>query len=173
MSKEYLEALERLYNCNDDDYTLGYQQHDYKLLQKALQRLEEINNANSGEALEDLEIAKKVLIKMFGEKVLIESGVNFDTIEQALLKAQELEVENSKYKELEEGIGCPVDVIAKLRKTNYIYRDDGIVFGFIGINFNDEDKLILYNDDEWNTFTSDLRLIDYKKTWFLRKDKSE
>jgi len=77
------------------------------------------------------------------------------------------------YMQQEEELGCPLDVIAKLRKANYIYRDDGVVFGFIGINFNDEDKLILYNDDEWNTFTSDLRLVDYKKTWFLRKDKSE
>ena len=33
------EALDRLYECNDDDYTLGYQQHDYKLLRQALQRL--------------------------------------------------------------------------------------------------------------------------------------
>jgi hypothetical protein len=35
MEKEF-EALDRLYKCNDDDYTLGYRQHDYKLLQQAL-----------------------------------------------------------------------------------------------------------------------------------------
>ena len=35
MNKEF-EALDRLYKCNDDDYTLGYRQHDYKLLQLAL-----------------------------------------------------------------------------------------------------------------------------------------
>jgi len=65
--------------------------------------------------------------------------------------------------DLEEQIGCPLEVLGKLRQANYIYRDDGVVFGFIGINFNDEDKLILYNDDECNIFTSDLRLADYKK----------
>jgi len=78
-----------------------------------------------------------------------------------------------KCRKLEEELGCQLEVIKKLRKTNYIYRDDGVGFGFIGINFNDEDKLILYNDDECNTFTSDLRLVDYKKTWWLREDKSE
>ena len=74
---------------------------------------------------------------------------------------------------LEKQLGCSLEVIAKLRKANYIYRNDGMVFGFIGINFNDEDKLILYNDDECNIFTSDLRLADHKKTWWLKKDKSE
>ena len=78
-----------------------------------------------------------------------------------------------KLEDLEEELGCPLEVIKKLRKANYIYRDDGLEFGFIGINFNDEDKLMLYNDDEWNTFTSDLRLADYKKTWWLKEDKSE
>ena len=43
------EALDRLYECNDDDYTLGYQQHDYKLLQEALTRLESIDNAKPSE----------------------------------------------------------------------------------------------------------------------------
>ena len=77
------------------------------------------------------------------------------------------------YKNYEEQLGYPLEVIVKLKKANYIYRDDGIVFGFIGINFNDEDKLILYNDDECNTFTSDLKLTDYKITWWLKKDRSE
>ena len=60
-------------------------------IKEKIQRLESIDNAKPSEALEVLEIAKKVLTKMFGEKVLIESGVNFDTIEQVLLKAHELE----------------------------------------------------------------------------------
>lgn len=77
-----------------------------------------------------------------------------------------------KCHDLEKQISCPLEVVGKLRQTSYIYRDDGIGFGFIGINFNDEDKLILYNDDECNIFTSDLRLADYQKTWFLKKDKT-
>jgi len=103
-----------------------------------------------------------------------------DNTEAIVLRDELLELFTTKYSEplfeilgLQEELGCPLEEITKLRKANYIYRDDGVVFGFIGINFNDEDKLILYNDDECNTFTSNLRLSDYKKTWFLRKDKSE
>ncbi len=91
---------------------------------------------------------------------------DIDYLEKVYNKLGQLE-------DLEEELGCQLEVIKKLRKANYIYRDDGVGFGFIGINFNDEDKLILYNDDECNTFTSDLRLADYKKTWWLKEDKSE
>ena len=94
----------------------------------------------------------------------------YDTCYKQLDSALE---ELSQYKQLEEQIGCPLEVVGKLRKANHIYRDDGLAFGFIGINFNDEDKLILYNDDECNIFTSDLRLTDHKKTWWLKEDKSE
>lgn len=94
-------------------------------------------------------------------------------IDEVLVNIEKDYNELKKYKDLEEQLGCPLEVIAKLRKANYIYRDDGLEFGFIGINFNDEDKLILYDDDELNPFTSDLRLGDYKKKFWLKKDKSE
>ena len=64
-----------------------------------------------------------------------------------------------------------LEIYKKLEKTNYIYREDGLAFGFIGINFNDECKLILYNEDKQDMFTSDLKLSDYKKTWWLKGDK--
>lgn len=44
-NKEYEEALWRIYNCNDDDYTLGYRQHDYRLLQQALTTKSKKNQA--------------------------------------------------------------------------------------------------------------------------------
>ena len=87
MSKE-LEALERLYKCNDDDYTLGYQQHDYKLLQQALQRLESIDNANPNDALEVLNSNPVIREEMDYE--------DYYTINKALLKAQEQEKENAR-----------------------------------------------------------------------------
>lgn len=52
MNRE-LEALDRLYKCNDDDYTLGYQQHDYKLLKQALQRLDKYEQILSSGRLTD------------------------------------------------------------------------------------------------------------------------
>ena len=61
-----------------------------------------------------------------------------------------------------------LELYKKLEKTNYIYREDGLIFGFIGINFNDECKLLLYNEDNQDMFTSDLKLSDYNKTWKLK-----
>lgn len=176
MSKEYLEALKTIkIKCHPNSNPSPLVDEALDTVEKALQRLELIDSAVPSKASsEALETLKDMLIGNGINDYINDYVANLIlTIRATLLKAQELEVENSKYKELEEEIGCSVDVIAKLRKANYIYRDDDIVFGFIGINFNDEDKLILYNDDEWNTFTSDLKLVDYKKTWFLRKDKSE
>lgn len=155
-----------------------------------LSRLESIDNSNPSEALKLVDYLINTKKKYNVEWL----KRDFITIKQALLKTQGLEnrvsietetkqnmikknfalqKENQKYKKLEEEIDCPLDVIGKLRKANYIYRDDGVVFGFIGINFNDDDKLILYNDDECNIFTSDLRLKDYKKTWWLKEERSE
>ena len=94
MSKEYLEALERLYKCNDDDYTLGYQQHDYKLLQQVLQRLEIIENAKPSEALKMLLEAKQQRLNLYGQ-LLYNDKIFFEALEPALFKAQENE--NKKY----------------------------------------------------------------------------
>ena len=176
MSKEYLEALRTIkIKCHPNSNPSPVVDEALDTVEKALQRLEVIDNAVSSKASnEALETLKDMLIGNGINDSINDYVANLIlTVRASLLKAQELEVENAKYKQLEEELGCQIDVIAKLRKANYIYRDDGVGFGFIGINFNDEDKLILYNDDECNTFTSDLRLVDYKKTWFLRKDKSE
>ena len=86
MSKEYSEALDRLYKCNDDDYTLGYQRHDYKLLQEALQRLEAIDNAKPSEALKCIDVLKED-----GCITTLYQGKALETIRQTLLKAQEQE----------------------------------------------------------------------------------
>ena len=82
------EALDRLYECNDDDYTLGYQQRDYKLLQQALQRLEAIDNANPSEALKGLKHIKKYYVP---QPCSCTTYDYLEIIEQALLKAQEQE----------------------------------------------------------------------------------
>ena len=144
-------------------------------VEKAIQKLELIDSANPSEVLmfiqELLNISETE--KHFINLANYDTRLNLIKTKHALIKAQEDEEKNVMYKQLREQLGCPLELIAKLKKANYIYRDDGLEFGFIGINFNDEDKLILYDDDEWNTFTSDLRLSDYNKTWWLREDKRE
>jgi len=120
MDKE-LEALERLYKCNDDDYTLGYQQHDYKLLQKAL------------------------------------------------LKEQEREKE----------FGCPLDTMVKALKQSTF---KGLYFDAVDTDgFKRKGFIKCYLDYDgfnnrffWNTgWNSDIWLSSYKKTWWLKEDRSE
>jgi len=86
MKKELEEALERLYKCNDEDYTLGYQQHDYKLLQQAILELKAIKKSNPSEALEGLKHIKKYYVP---QPCSAKTYDYLEAIEQALLKAQE------------------------------------------------------------------------------------
>lgn len=105
MSKEYLEAYFKIDNTlclNSQNLKFGIDEDEHidcqnidevvnclETIKEALQRLEAIDNANPSEVLECLEKARKVLTKMFGKEVLDKEGINFDTIKQALLKAQE------------------------------------------------------------------------------------
>lgn len=99
MSKEYLEALERLY-CSGNlqlNYVLSDKhKQDYETVEQALQRLESIDNAKPSEALEDFKIIKFKTIN---------AGYNYgyevwDKIERALIKAQEQEKENAELKKI-------------------------------------------------------------------------
>ena len=73
---------------------------------KALQRLEAIDNANPSEALEKLERIKTQLFEYFESTGVSTNFINdyeeliFEPIKQALLKAQELEKENELLKEI-------------------------------------------------------------------------
>lgn len=77
-----------------------------------------------------------------------------------------LKEENAKYKDLEEQIGCPLEVVFKALKQDYIYTKSGkhsrLEFGTYGFEW-----CICYG------LRTQLRVVDYKKTWFLKEDKSE
>ena len=77
MSKEYLEALNRLY-CEGN---LEQHKKDYEFLKKALHRLEAIDNANPSEALKCFENMQYRIASNI-------STIEYTTIKQALLKAQ-------------------------------------------------------------------------------------
>jgi len=111
MSKDYLEALERLVCCDEDiGYTSKYVERDFNIVKQALQRLEAIDNANPSEVLEDLKKLRGMEISAMPfkddcgiqevdlndiRKVGSQLNTDFrkytDTIAQALLKAQEQE----------------------------------------------------------------------------------
>lgn len=91
MSKEYLEALNNLYDisCNIQNTT-----KDYEFLKNALAELKAIKESNPSDALKLINI----FLKCFGENDFLEVEIakeDINTIEQALLKAQELESENN------------------------------------------------------------------------------
>ena len=99
----------------------------------------------------------------------------------------------SKYKNLEEKLGCPLDVFVKLLFEQKIWIEvDDEMYLTEYIDFNTE--LELQEDETWINTLEDynetefwawymdyrrfsdhlvLRLKDYKKTWWLKKDRSE
>ena len=100
---------------------------------------------------------------------------------------------NTKYKDLEEQIGCSLEVFVKLLFEQKIWIEvDGVMYLTEYIDFSVE--LELQKDETWINTLEDygeaefwawymdyrrfschivLRLKDYKKTWWLKKDRSE
>ena len=106
-----------------------------KNVDEALQRLEAIDNAKPSEALkyvngkiadleDDLQHYTMVDKDKCREFFIREDLKQFDTIKQALLKAQEQEKENAKYKKLEEEIGYPLDEAIDLLLKEFSKTDD-------------------------------------------------
>lgn len=117
------------------------------------------------EALERLAMPDDIHIKEC-EKLGIGLTEDYDLLEQYILKTQERENENARYKQLEEQLGCPLEVVFKALKQDYIYTKSGkhsrIEFGVYGFEW-----CICYG------LRTQIRVDDYKKTWWLKKDKSE
>ena len=93
MSKEYLEAFGRItlhteYD-NDGSYDSLNFEDDCKLVDEALERLEQIDNANPNEAMKHLEFICKILKEKRTIDVKWVFKEDYNIILQALLKAQE------------------------------------------------------------------------------------
>lgn len=88
MSKEYIEAFERMTEHLDleDEYSYNQERKDEEIIKKSLQRLESIDNANPNEAMKSLEKIKD----NFGcDLAYYNLSLEYEIVEQALLKAQE------------------------------------------------------------------------------------
>lgn len=120
--------------------------------------LEQIDNANPSEALNRLEYICKILNeKRIDIKWLFKEDYN--TIKQALLKIQEQEEE----------LGCPLDVREQAFKKGF-YDINGNYFTcehYVPYLKQMHTKGIMLHEEKR------FKLEDYKKTWWLRKDKSE
>ena len=135
----------------------------------------ELNNSKPSEALECLERIRAYFLNKTKE-------IDFQDlrdIEQSLIKAQEQEKENTKYKKLEDQLGCSLELfIEALNKGFYFYtkiRGKDYI-----LNSNDYTVAPLKNiNNQWifNIISEDasvsVQLKDYKKTWWLKEDKSE
>lgn len=92
-----------------------------------------------------------------------------------------------KLEDLEEELGCPLDFIFKVLKAPKIYIEGMNVRSEYDnkFKFNSKSNNYILNPyaiegknpqflfiDRWG-YGYDLRLSDYKKTWFLKKDRSE
>lgn len=87
-----------------------------------------------------------------------------DIVRQMLYKMGGLE-------DLEEELGCPLDVVAKAIIQNCIYM------GFlteteIGLVWEDNEPKYVISVEQWEN-GNQVELKDYKKTWWLIEDKSE
>lgn len=122
------------------------------------------------EALERLAMPDDIHIKEC-EKLGIGLTEDYDLLEQYILKAQERENENARYKQLEEQLGCPLEVRERAL-TNGIYIKN--IYGDM-VNFK---VMLVYKNKELGYYFRIINdgavlLKDYKKTWFLKEDKSE
>jgi hypothetical protein len=98
----------------------------------------------------------------------------YSTIDNSIQKLGKLE-------DLEEQIGCPIEIFLKLalKEINEIYveYDDGWDNGLYQANvYNIYDKSSEWSDkSDWTIETNitEFKVNDYKKTWWLREDKSE
>ena len=72
----------------------------------------------------------------------------------------------TKYRELEEQLGCPLEIVFKAIKQGYVWTKDNT------INRTELKYDTKANDFYWN-WNFDCYFKNYKKTWWLKKDKSE
>lgn len=92
---------------------------------------------------------------------------------------QEVCDELLKYKQLEEEIGCPLDVRCNVLPNSYIYTFGtsmdtiDVITRRRVINITKEGICISYSTASGKERTMTLPWKAYKKTWWLRKDKSE
>lgn len=112
---------------------------------------------------EAIEIARNVF--------QFENGEENDEWSRGVIKGlEQAEKDLEKIENFEKALGIDITVLQKLREDAWIVRDNGEKLQVIGIDFNTDDSLILYNEDNQEMFTSDLHLNDYGKTWALTKE---
>ena len=135
--------------------------------------------------LSDRELNQK-LMESIGVKD-VEARKAFEEMMNEKVQQIRAEVREEVYEELSKQLGCPLDFIFKVLKAPKIYiegmnvrseYDDSFKFNSKTNNYiispyaRDGKKPEFLFVDRWS-YGYDLRLKDYKKTWFLKEDRSE
>ena len=96
--------------------------------------------------------------------------VNKDDYDNLLDDATNIAKQLIKYKQLEEEIGCPLDVVFKALSNGIYYGDNAnwMMWVAVDLHLNLKGEYVLYFSEEEKFLTK-----DYKKTWWLREDRSE
>ena len=83
-----------------------------------------------------------------------------------------------KLEDIEDELGCPLDVVFKALKEGFYFISDLFCKNVFTKQFID--RVLLYYSDELNCYCFSIGyrndricLKDYKKTWWLKEDKSE
>ena len=98
--------------------------------------------------------------------------MSIDEVRSELSKApttQDLYVKLNKYEQLEQELGCPLDVYVKLHKIAKIYDEKG---NPLKIKQIIDENIVISTKKEINGYKL-IPLNCYKKTWWLKEDRSE
>jgi len=176
--------------CLDEMYKLCTPQRTYYKLDKCNNTIKQalinfnnitkqINEASSESAIGSLNKIKDKL-----------DDYTYNSILESLLKTQVLEKENAKYKSLEKQFGGSLDMILNLMKNSntldehyhtqdiyFIYKGKLISGSFIKLEYDNEFIINVETsemfDSSYDIDDYDLKVKDYKKTWWLKEDRSE
>lgn len=100
-----------------------------------------------------------------GYTMMLEATIQNLRKDNLILKEQ-----NSKYTDLEEQLRCPLEIVVKALQNGVYYEDVANCMRYMAVDlhFNLDDDFVLSFDYEERLLSR-----NYKKTWWLKKDKSE
>lgn len=126
------------------------------------------------ESLEFVNSLKDTLITYTCER-----GTFDTTIQHAYTKEMEqLETglqELAQYRALAEQIGCPLEVYAQLKYDTHIFDQDGVKWFLEAISKDNYITTIriVRGEEKAESLYKQFKLSDYKKTFWLKQDRSE
>lgn len=128
------------------------------------------------EMLENIEIAYHKLVIEYYYASEMDKYRRDELYDKCKGEFKALKKKLSDAENLEKELGIEISVLIKLFKklnSGSIYTDDDFKHGFVWNIDVEKHTLMISNLDFWQTESKTYNFCDYKKTWWLKKDKSE